>query len=134
VGWDCSPGAASALRAAAAIAGHVVALAVVQPLPHVESAEEGAAEMARRRRQAEEGFAKARDELPDSGRAALTLHIVEAADTARTLCGYAREHGFDLIVVGRHGVGGAFHPRLGHVAQAAARNSEVPVLLMERQR
>jgi nucleotide-binding universal stress UspA family protein len=48
----------------------------------------------------------------------------------RTVCGYATEHGFDLLVVGRHGDGGVLHPRLGRVAEAAVRGCAIPVLLM----
>jgi nucleotide-binding universal stress UspA family protein len=138
VAWDCSPGAAAALRAAAAVvdgvAGHVVVLAVIQPLGHVESAEEGAAEMNRRRQQVHDSFAKAVDETPGATRAGASLHIVEAHDVARAVCEYARAHDFDLVVLGRHGTGGAFHPRLGHIAQAVAKHTEVPLLLMGRPR
>jgi nucleotide-binding universal stress UspA family protein len=37
---------------------------------------------------------------------------------------------FDLLVLGRHGAGGALRSRLGRVAETAARDSEVPVLLL----
>jgi len=136
VAWDCSPGAAAALRAAAgvvdSIAPHLVVLAVIQPTSHVESAEEGAAEMDRRRQQVHDSFARAMDETPDAKRAGASLHIVEAHDVARAVCDYTRAHDFDLVVLGRHGVGGAFHPRLGHIAQAVAKHTEVPLLLMGR--
>ncbi len=66
VGWDCSPGAAAALHAAAALAGggaeaHVVALAVLKPAPYTEDAAEGAADFDGRQRFAQETFAKTRD-------------------------------------------------------------------------
>ena len=63
VGWDCSPGAAAALRAAAALAtgeaAHVAVLAVLKPAPHTEGAEEGTAGFNGRQRFAQESFAKA---------------------------------------------------------------------------
>ena len=133
VGWDCSPGAAAALRAAAAVAAdgtaHVVALAVLKPAPHTEEAAEGAADFDGRQRFAEETFAKACEAMPDAQRARLTLRFAQSGDAARTVCEYAQQQGFDLLVVGRHGAGGVLHPRLGHVAATAARKSSLPVLL-----
>ena len=48
----------------------------------------------------------------------------------RAVCAYAAEHGFDLLVLGRHGDGGTLRSRLGRVAETAARDSQVPVLLL----
>ena len=68
------------------------------------------------------------------GRAArgvrMSLQIVEHSQVGRAVCDYATEHGFDLLVVGRHGDGGAFHPRLGRVAETAVRGCAIPVLLL----
>ena len=133
VGWDCSAGSAAALQAAAAIAdgeaGHVVALAVLRPVPHGESEEDRAAEVARLRHQAQESFRKASDTLPDPLRARVSLELAENSDVARTLCEYADAHVFGLLVLGRHGTGGLMHPRLGHVAETIAKKSELPLLL-----
>jgi nucleotide-binding universal stress UspA family protein len=133
VGWDCSPGAAAALHAAAALstaaAAHVVVLAVLKPTPHTEDDEEGAADFNGRRRFAQESFATACEAISSDQRARLTLLFAESSDPARTVCEYAEQHGFDLLVLGRHGTGGVLHPRLGHVASAAARKSGLPVLL-----
>ena len=136
VGWDCSPGAAAALRAAAAVAAvangevtHVVALAVLRPAPHTEDAAEGVADYDERQRFARETFDTASDTLPDALRERLSLQFEQSGDAARTVCEYAQQHGFDLLVLGRHGSGGVLHPRLGHVAAVAARKSSLPVLL-----
>jgi nucleotide-binding universal stress UspA family protein len=133
VGWDCSAGAAAALRAAVAVAAdeaaHVVALAVLKPAPHTEDAEEGAADFDGRQRFAQETFAKACAAMPGAQRARVTLTFTQSGDPARTVCEYAQQHGFDLLVLGRHGTGGVLHPRLGHVAASAARKSSLPVLL-----
>jgi nucleotide-binding universal stress UspA family protein len=137
VGWDCSQGSAAALQAAAAIAdgetGHVVALAVLRPVPHGESEEDRAAEMARHRHHAQESFGKARDTLPGSLRTRVSLEIAESSDVARTLCEYADAHVFGLLVLGRHGTGGIMHPRLGHVAETIAKKSGLPLLLLGEQ-
>ena len=135
VGWDSSPGAAAALAAATAIAddevGRVVALAVLRPVSRGEGGEEErAAEMARHQQQTAEAFAKARDTLPGTSRATVTLEFAEGADAARKLCEYADAHVFELLVLGRHGNGGVLHPRLGHVAEAVAKKSHLPLLLL----
>jgi nucleotide-binding universal stress UspA family protein len=132
VGWDASADAVEALCAAAAIvrgdAGHVVALTVVPAAPGAEAADEQESERATIRRQAEERFERMRGSAAAGVR--MSLHIVEDQQVGRAVCGYAAEHGFDLLVLGRHGDGGALHPRLGRVAEAAARGSAVPVLLL----
>jgi nucleotide-binding universal stress UspA family protein len=134
VGWDCSPGAAAALLAAAEIAdgaeSRVVALAVLRPVPRGESEEEQEAEMAALRHQAEESFRMARAMLPDAARAGVTLDFTESPDAARSLCEYADAHVFGLIALGRHGTGGMLHRRLGHVAETVAKKSNLPVLLL----
>jgi nucleotide-binding universal stress UspA family protein len=133
VGWDCSRGAASALRAAAALATddavRVVALAVLRPAPHTEDAEEGVADFDRRQQFAQEMFASACAAMPEGQRPRVSLRFAESADAARAVCQYAEQHAFDLLVLGRHGTGGVLHPRLGHVAATAVRKSSLAVLL-----
>jgi len=132
VAWDGSPDSVAALTAAAALvsgwAGHVVALTVLPERAHVEDsqadAEPGEADRVR------QDFARARAALPATSRARIDLHTAAGRQVARSLCGYATEHGFDLLVLGRHGDGGLLHPRLGRVAAEAAKTSEVPVLLV----
>ncbi len=132
VGWDASADAAEALTAAVSIVrgdgGHVVALTVVPNPPAAEAADDRQAERAALRRRAEEHFERLREAA--AGGVRMTLQIVEDRQVGRTVCDYAAEHGFDLLVLGRHGDGGAFHPRLGRVAEAAARASAIPVLLL----
>ena len=134
VGWDCSADAVAALRTAASIAGdgtaHVVALAVLDAVPHGECSEDRARDRAERRRYTERLFDKARDSVPVAASARVSLQFVEDGDPARAVCDYAAEHGFDLLVLGRHGDGGVLHRRLGHVAETAARAGKLPVLLL----
>jgi nucleotide-binding universal stress UspA family protein len=135
VGWDCSPNSAAALRAAASMTGgqspHVVALAVLDGMPHGEASEDRARDLAERRQHTRRLFDQARDTIPPEAQARVSLHIVEDGDAARAVCEYAAEHGFDLLVLGRHGDGGLLHRRLGHVAEAAAKTGKVPVLLLD---
>ncbi len=136
VGWDSSAGSATALLTAAAIAdgdvGRVVALAVLRPVAHSESAEDRAAEMARHRRQAEESFGKVRDTLPDASRVRVTLEFAESSDPGRSLCDYLNAHEFELLVLGRHGNGGLLRSRLqlGHVAETVTKKSGISLLLL----
>jgi nucleotide-binding universal stress UspA family protein len=81
----------------------VVALAVLKPAPHTEDAAEGAADFDGRQRFAQETFAKARDSLPSAQRDRVTLQFAQAGDAARTVCEHTQQHGFDLLVVDRHG-------------------------------
>jgi nucleotide-binding universal stress UspA family protein len=133
VGWDSSPGAAAALRAAATLAAGtsatVVALAVARPFARREDAEEAAADFEDRRSFARETFAKALEGLPATLREQSSLEFAEGEDAAGIVCRYASQHDFDLLVLGRHGSGGLLHPRLGHVAATAARKAALPVLL-----
>jgi len=132
VGWDASADAAEALCAAAAIvrggAGHVVALTVVPAVQGAEAADELRGEQTAIKRRAEERFEWVRGSAAAGVR--MTLHIVEDQQAGKAVCAYAAEHGFDLLVLGRHGDGGRLRPRLGRVAEAAVRDSALPVLLL----
>lgn len=134
VAWDGSPDSVAALTAAAALvsgwSGHVVALTVLPEPAHVEGGgSQPGAEPAEADR-VRQDFARARAALQATSRARIDLHTAAGRQVARSLCGYATEHGFDLLVLGRHGDGGLLHPRLGRVAAEAAKVSEVPVLLV----
>jgi nucleotide-binding universal stress UspA family protein len=132
VGWDGSANAAEALSAAAAIAGgdggHVVALAVLKAASRFEAKDEDLSARAAIGNLADEQFERARQTAPHGVR--MSLRIVENERIGPTVCAYATEHGFDLLVVGRHGDGGLLHPRLGRVAEAAVRGCPIPVLLV----
>ena len=134
VAWDGSPDSVAALSAAAALVsgsrGHVVALTVLPERARVEGGgsqpDAGSGDAARLR----ENFVQARAALQETSRARIDLHTAASRQVARSLCAYASEHGFDLLVLGRHGDGGVLHPRLGRVAEAAVKASAVPVLLV----
>lgn len=126
VGWDGSADAVEALSTAASVVcsagGHVVALAVVPQAP------DGVQRSAIRRR-VEDGFERARRQAPGMRDAWVSLAVVEDRQAGPAVCTYAKEHGFDLLVLGRHGDGG-LRPRLGRVAETATRDSGIPVLLV----
>jgi nucleotide-binding universal stress UspA family protein len=135
VGWDGSAAAAEALSTALTItsnSGHVVALAVVRRLPHDEAGD-GDDDQADLLSQAEAIFERAR--RGESGAASIRMatHVItgDEAKAGAVLCSYAAEHGFDLLVLGRHGQGGLLPTRLGRVAKAVAQSSPVPVLLVD---
>jgi nucleotide-binding universal stress UspA family protein len=77
-----------------------------------------------------EAFETTRDTIAATRPVKITLHTCENRHIAESICGYAAEHAFDLLVIGRQGNGGILHPKLGHIAQVAARESKVPVLLV----
>ena len=134
VGWDGSPGSAAALRMAADIVGdgpgHVVALAIL-PQP-VEARPGQAGGEAAGTHWVQEEFTRARASIAATSPARIDLrtHPGDGRHAAQSVCAYATEHGFDLLVLGRHGDGGLLHPKLGHVAKAAATASTLPVLLV----
>ena len=57
-------------------------------------------------------------------------HVVEiGSSTADTIIGYAKENGFDLIVMSTHGRGGLEKILLGSVTEKVVRFSHTPVLV-----
>ena len=134
VGWDGSPGSAAALRTAAALIGdgpgRVIALAIVPSPPHLEEEPGQAGAEAASGTHMHRAFEATRTAIAAMLPTRISLHTEEGRHAARSLCDHATEHGFDLLVLGRHGDGGVLHPKLGHVAEAAARASRVPVLLV----
>ena len=132
VAWDGSPDAVMALRTAVAIVagtpGHVVAFSVLAPAPPQEAREDdpGTPEAARHTRDA---FEVARDSLGIRS-VPVTLETTQGRQVPKSICDFAAEHAFDLLVLGRHGQGGILHPKLGHTAQETARIARVPVLLV----
>ena len=134
VGWDGSPDSVAALRTAAALVGdgpgRVIALAVLPRQPHPEAEPDQPGKEATNGGHMHRTFEVTRSAIAATSPARISLHTEEGRHAARSLCDHATQHGFDLLVLGRHGDGGVLHPRLGHVAEAAARASRIPVLLV----
>src|ERR1700691_519100 len=120
VGWDAAAGAAEALSAAAAIVsggtGHVVALTVGPAGPGAEAADEQLSERAADTPRVEERLEGVRASASAGVR--MSLQIVEDRQVGGAVCAYAAEHGFDLLVLGRHGDGGTLRSRLRLAAES----------------
>lgn len=134
VGWDGSRCAMRALEVAARLtegaSGRLLALAVIPPEHHPEGDEPPGSGALQARRAAVERFEQAVGEFGLSGQERVSLRIIQDRHVAETLAAYAQSHGYDLVVLGRHGREGALHPKLGHVAAHLARTDSVPVLLV----
>jgi nucleotide-binding universal stress UspA family protein len=138
-GYDGSPDAADAVRAAAAIAardgGHVVALSVLRRAPHSDGDGDGEREGDNLRLQAETLFGELRRGMAMTGTVRLTAQVIhtDLDSPAEVVTDYAAEHGFDVLVLGRHGNGRRRKGRLGQVADRAVQQCAVPVLLLSSQ-
>jgi nucleotide-binding universal stress UspA family protein len=75
---------------------------------------------------AQRGLNAARARLAERGVVVDTRSIVGVP--GHEIVGFAREHGYDLIVVGTHGRRGLKRLLLGSVAETVVRTAEVPVL------
>lgn len=139
VGWDGSADAAAALGAAAAVVGreggHIVALTVLTEQPRAEARDQDEDDRAAIRRTAEEQFDRLRSQQALAAGVRLSVQVVAAdrAGAARAVCDYAAVHGFDLLVLGKHGEGGVRPGRLGRVADGAAHACRIPLLLLSAQ-
>ena len=69
--------------------------------------------------------------LKDESGLAVEVHLLDALhSTAQTICDYAKEHGADLIVIGRHGEKGELeHMLLGSTAERVIRFAPCSVLV-----
>ena len=139
-GYDGSPDAADAVRAAAALAsrdgGHVVALSVLPRVQHADGdTDSGGGEGDNVRELAERLFGELRREMPVTGTVRLTFQAVytDLDSPAEVVTDYAAEHGFDVLVLGRHGSGRRRKARLGQVADRAVQHCAVPVFLLSPQ-
>jgi nucleotide-binding universal stress UspA family protein len=135
VAWDASPDAIAALKTAAALVGegsggHVVALSAQSAPPSLEADREPAEQVPASVRYLTDAFQAAKFSIAETSQVRVDLHTAHHRHAAAAICEYAFEHGFDLLVLGRHGDGGLRRARLGHVAEVAARNCKVPVLLV----
>jgi nucleotide-binding universal stress UspA family protein len=135
-GYDGSPDAADAVRAAAAIAardgGHVVALSVVRRAEHPDGDEDGDGNGRSVHDLAESLLSDLQREMPVSANVRMSVQVVytDLDSPAQVVTDYAKDHGFDVLVLGRHGNGRRRKTRLGQVADRAVQTCAVPVLLL----
>jgi nucleotide-binding universal stress UspA family protein len=109
----------------------VVALCVVRQPPHADGDDERDDGSRDLRGQAEALLAEILRGQPAGSALRMSVKVVDTdrEDPGRVLTGYAVEHGFDILVLGRHGEGGR-SKKLGRVADMAAGACGVPVLLL----
>ena len=71
-------------------------------------------------------------ELPHDGAGMFHIRheLIEAEQIPQAFDGYVREHGFDLVVLGRHGVDRARRPHIGGVCEHQIRHGSCPVMVV----
>lgn len=130
VGFDGSHGAQEALRAGIALAeeleGDLRVLLVVRPPAHAETPEELVDAAAVEQERLSEGLSSFR---LFTGRD-IDRRVVHADDPARALAEHAEEHGFDIVVVGRHGRDHGVHRGIGHSLEALLRHHRTALLVV----
>ena len=132
VGFDGSEQAQRALRVARSLAvdlrGEVHVLLVVRPPAHSETSEGREDAIEAERRNLSQGLA---DEVSREGRDSTPVsHFVVDGNPAEAIARYAKEHGFDLVVVGTHGRAHGMHPGVGHSLELLLRHHSCPVLVV----
>lgn len=131
VGYDGSDEAQEALRIGAALGADLGAdvrvLVVVRPPAHAETPEELVQAEAAERQSLLRGLGRA--DRSGAVVADLDVHVVFADDPARAIAEHAEEHGFDLVVVGRHGREQGMHRGIGHQLEELLRRADLPVLV-----
>lgn len=132
VGWDGSPDSREAFRMGCGLAHGLGAEVVVLEVVHQPFSPESRDEEHRELAQREAELADALGAHGHGPGAQIDLHhaVIAADDTARALCEYTSEHGFDLLVIGRHGVDATFHPHIGKVTEYEVRECACPVLVV----
>ena len=74
-----------------------------------------------------------RDRLTDDDRRRrLAIRVLERAEPAEAILGYARATDIDLIVMGTHGRTGVAHLLMGSVAETVVRSAPCPVLTVRQ--
>jgi nucleotide-binding universal stress UspA family protein len=132
VGFDGSDEAKRALRVsrslAADLGGEVHVLLVIALRSHAETPEESAAALAAEVAMLSAKFAleqgvDQRDQTPVS-------HVVVDDNPANAIAVFVKEHGFDLVVLGRHGSDQMMHRGVGRSLEALLRSHPCPILVV----
>ncbi|MGH3049897.1 MAG: universal stress protein [Gaiellaceae bacterium] len=131
--WDGSRAALRALDLAVDVArrydAELCAVAVANSPAHAETERDRRESAESARAYLEGAFAEVRDRADRVG-APLELAIVEGDHPPEDILAYAREHGFDLVVVGHHRGRRVGRALLQGVAERLVDESEVPVLVV----
>jgi nucleotide-binding universal stress UspA family protein len=133
VGFDGSRDARDALRVGAELAsvsqGEISVLMVVSAA-HGETQEERQAAFDREAGSLQELAERELDTVMRRHSATTSMHVVASDHPDQALPEYALKHGYDLVVLGRHGRERAMHGGLGWLATSVSQNSSFPVLLV----
>ena len=110
----------------------MVALSVLRNAAWSEDGHEHDSTSSALRDLAEGIFDEVRRDLPAGCAVQMTVQILhtDRESPAHVVTQYAAEHGFDVLVLGRHGDGRRRRSHLGQVADQAVRHCSVPVLLL----
>lgn len=134
VGWDGSTDARQALRVAlglgAQVDAEVVALAVLKARSHAEAADQATEETLESRREVMHEMATQTSHTTVASAARVRYEVIQADDATSAFDTYVREHGFDLVIVGRHGLDRALRPHIGGVSEHQVRQGSCPVMVV----
>jgi nucleotide-binding universal stress UspA family protein len=133
IAWDGSALAQRALDAAIDLArryeAELVTISVANAPPDAETAADRDESAGAARRYLTETFEAVRDRATGAG-VSVEHIVVESADAAGALAGYAHDHGFDLVVCGHHRSGRAGRLLLRGISDELLRRSSTPLLIV----
>ncbi len=133
VGFDGSVPAQRALEFSVDLAqdsdAEVTVLFVLPDASHLETDESRAQADQRARATLEERLAAHRRRAAQTN-IQLREVALRGGDPAALIASYAVEHGFDLVVIGNHGLDHALHGGLGRVVERLLRDPRLPVLVV----
>lgn len=134
--WDGSENAAAAYAVAADVARRYDAELIAVSVTHAPEHAELAGEKERALAEARAFYARKLEPLlrEAEGSGALLRHEVVPGDhPAETLLEHARDEAFDLIVIGRRGMGRTSWFRMGSVTDRISRYAPCPVMVVGRE-
>ena len=110
----------------------MVALSVVRRAAHADGDMDSGDDGKNIRERAEALIEELRRDLSPGSTVRMSMQVVctDRDNAAEVVTEYAAEHGFDVLVLGRHGDGRRRKSRLGQVADRAVQSCPVPLLLL----
>jgi nucleotide-binding universal stress UspA family protein len=131
--WDGSENAALACKVAYDLARHYGARLVAVSVTHAPEHAELPGEKERALEEARAFYARKLEPLVREskvGEVVLKHEVIPGGHPAETLIEYARHEAFDLIVIGRRGMGRSSWFRIGSVSDRVARYAHCPVMVV----
>jgi nucleotide-binding universal stress UspA family protein len=133
--WDGSENAALACKVAYDLVRHYNARLVAVSVTHAPEHTELPGEKERALEEARAFYARKLEPLVQEskgGEVALEHKVISGGHPAEALIEYARHEAFDLIVIGRRGMGRSSWFRIGSVSDRVARYAHCPVMVVGR--